>query len=318
MIRLSYIVPVYRVEKYLTKCVESLLHQGFIENEYEIILVDDGSDDNCPALCDHYAEQYPQIRVIHQENKGLSGARNTGIRNAKGNYFCFVDSDDYVEDFSYSAVLKKAEEENADLLQFGLQIVQDHSCKVIRANRDQHVYTGEEFLTIKMSERCSCCIYLVRRQLVIDTATYFTEGITYEDIDWTPRMVLQAKKIVCVPDIVYNYVQHSESITHPKDKTGWESIIANNIRVLNLLRQTSEKASLSKSWFNAMMSSILCAIWTIVAKHVYTERDKYIQEMQSAYPIRLTSMPAFSRRERIKIAIARISPKLYCLIRHYL
>lgn len=318
MIRLSFIVPVFRVEKYLTKCVESLLHQGFHEDEYEIILVDDGSDDNCPTLCDHYTELYPQIRVIHQTNKGLSGARNTGILAAKGHYICFVDSDDYVEEYAFSSVLKKAEESNADVLQYGLQIVFDHSIKTLDTNIDFHLYTGEEFLAKKMSERCSCWIYMVKKQLLIDTSTYFTEGITYEDIDWTPRMLLQAQKIICVPDIIYNYVQHSGSITHPKDKTGWESIIANNIRVLKLLQQTSEKASLSKPWFYAMMSSVICAVLTIVSKHLYSERDKYIQNIQSAYPIQLTSMPAFSRLECIKIAIARISPNLYCFIRHYI
>lgn len=318
MIRLSYIVPVFRVEKYLAKCIDSLLQQGLSATEYEIILVDDGSDDNCPDICNQYAERFAQIQVIHQKNKGLSGARNTGIRHAKGNYICFVDSDDYVKEFSYPLIVKKAEEENADLLQFGLQLVYNDHCQVLKSNGNTHSYTGEEFLKKKMSERCSCWIYLIRRQLLIDTDTFFTEGITYEDIDWTPRILLQAERVICMPDTVYNYVQHTGSITHPKNKTGWQSVIDNNLRVLQLHQQTRAKASESITWFDAMSSSIVCSVLTMVAKHLYDERNTYIHKLQSVYPRRLMSQPSFSRSERIKIAIARISPNLYCFLRHYL
>ena len=89
---ISVIVPVYKVEQYLDRCVRSLLSQTY-EN-VEILLVDDGSPDNCPQMCDEYASKYEKIQVIHQENKGLSGARNTGIDYAKGEYLAFVDSDD--------------------------------------------------------------------------------------------------------------------------------------------------------------------------------------------------------------------------------
>ena len=93
--KISIIVPIYNVEKYLPGCIDSILKQTY-EN-MEIILVDDGSPDNCPAICDEYEKKDTRIRVIHQKNSGLSGARNTGIDNAQGEYLIFVDSDDTVE-----------------------------------------------------------------------------------------------------------------------------------------------------------------------------------------------------------------------------
>ena len=95
MIKLSIIVPIYGVEQYLCKCVDSLLAQDLPASDYEIILVDDESPDACPQICDEYAKEHANIRVIHQTNAGLSAARNAGLKVAKGEYVCFVDSDDY-------------------------------------------------------------------------------------------------------------------------------------------------------------------------------------------------------------------------------
>ena len=93
--QISVIVPIYRIEAYLPQCVESLLNQSF-EN-FELILVDDGSPDGCPEICDAYAEKDPRVRVIHKENGGLVSARKEGLRNDRGKYIAFVDGDDWVD-----------------------------------------------------------------------------------------------------------------------------------------------------------------------------------------------------------------------------
>ena len=93
--KISVIVPVYKVEKYLKRCVNSILNQDF--EDYEIILVDDGSPDGCPAICDEYAKLYAKISVIHKKNGGLSDARNIAVAQSKGEYIVFIDSDDYVD-----------------------------------------------------------------------------------------------------------------------------------------------------------------------------------------------------------------------------
>ncbi len=130
--KLSIIVPIYNVEPYLRKCVESLLTQDLDPAEYEIILVDDGSTDGCPAICDEYAQTlHPSggsrkganIKVIHQPNGGLSAARNTGIMAAKGDYVCFVDSDDYWEPNVLGGLMAQVERDNLDVLRFKWQNV---------------------------------------------------------------------------------------------------------------------------------------------------------------------------------------------------
>ena len=110
---ISIIVPVYCVEKYLSSCVESLIDQTY--PNFEIILVDDESPDNCPAICEDYASRYDNIRVIHQKNKGLSGARNSGMNKAYGELYTFVDSDDSVKPDMLHKLYKTLSENSADI-----------------------------------------------------------------------------------------------------------------------------------------------------------------------------------------------------------
>ena len=110
---MTVVVPIYRAEKYLDQCIESITEQSY--RNLEILLIDDGSDDDCPRICDDWAVRDDRIRVIHRENEGLSSARNLGIRLAKGEYLCFVDSDDFLE----KTALEEARKRDADVVVFG-------------------------------------------------------------------------------------------------------------------------------------------------------------------------------------------------------
>ena len=113
MPEISVIVPVYKVEKYLKRCVNSILNQDF--EDYEIILVDDGSPDGCPAICDEYAKLYAKISVIHKKNGGLSDARNIAVAQSKGEYIVFIDSDDYVDSNHLSSLWDAMVKNDADM-----------------------------------------------------------------------------------------------------------------------------------------------------------------------------------------------------------
>ena len=117
MKQISIIVPIYNVEKYLDKCVMSILGQTF--KNFELILIDDGSPDNCPAICDCYAEQEQRIRVIHQRNAGVAVARNIGLKEAMGKYVLFVDSDDLLMPMACEKLIQQAEENQADIVDAG-------------------------------------------------------------------------------------------------------------------------------------------------------------------------------------------------------
>ena len=116
-IQVSVIVPIYRIEKYLPKCIDSLLDQSF--NDFELLLVNDGSPDNCPNICDDYAKKDSRVKVIHKENGGLLSARKSGLEHSKGKYIAFVDGDDWVDKFYLGTLFKLAEANNADLVVTG-------------------------------------------------------------------------------------------------------------------------------------------------------------------------------------------------------
>ena len=315
---LSIIVPVFRAEPYLERCVQSMLQQNLAAEEYEIILVDDGSDDRCPALCDQYAAQYAQVQVIHQANQGQAAARNTGIQAAKGQYICFVDSDDFVEPNTYKALLQQAIDNHLDILQFRIQLVSGCKTRPVGApHRDHTVYTGEQFVNTCMSVQCYPVIYLIRRTMLVENKVWFTKGIFYEDVEWLPRMLYAAKRIMRADTVVYNYVLHADSTTHPTTKARWLRAVQDNLTVLSryieLIAQKKETA-----WLRAMSSSIVTAILTIVAKQFYAERKTYIRQIQDLYPLPLSSKTNFPLVEKIKTALARISPNFYCMIRHIL
>lgn len=131
--KLSYIIPVYKVEEYLNQCVESVLSQSI--DDYEIILVDDGSPDNCPAMCDEYREKYPDIvKVIHKKNEGLAVARNAGFEAAQGEYVYFIDSDDYLLPDSVGDFYKKAIEYDADVIQASYVSLDDKTGETVRCS----------------------------------------------------------------------------------------------------------------------------------------------------------------------------------------
>ena len=121
--KLSIIVPVYNVADYLAKCLDSLLTQDLPQNEYEIIVVNDGSTDNSGDIAQQYADKYAGITLINQANQGLSGARNTGIQQAKGDYIQFVDSDDYLEVYVLGGLMKQIEKDKLDVLRYKYQNV---------------------------------------------------------------------------------------------------------------------------------------------------------------------------------------------------
>ena len=191
--KISVIVPVYRAEAYLRRCVDSLLQQE--QAAPEIILVDDGSPDASGTICDSYAAEYPErVRVLHIENGGQGRARNKGMELARGEYLGFVDSDDWVEPSMYRKLLETAEREHADVVVCG-----------IRALRGDG---SEELLPVwkegnPMAAAGSACNKLFRRTAVGDVR--FPEGLWYEDFSFSAKLLMRSKKTVYLPEALYDY-----------------------------------------------------------------------------------------------------------------
>lgn len=193
----SVIVPVYKVEKYLNDCVESIIKNSreYI-SELEIILVDDGSPDGCPMICDQLAEKYDQVIAAHKVNGGLSSARNFGVDKASGEYLIFVDSDDAVNEKFYD-MLKFISENNYDVVECG--------CKYID-NDKVSFWTNKEFCSDDLTEEQKCAIFdakilpmavskIVKKEVFIKNSLYFREGFIHEDEHYTPRLIFSINSI---------------------------------------------------------------------------------------------------------------------------
>ena len=146
MCEISIIVPVYKVEKYLKKCVDSILAQTF--TDFELILVDDGSPDDSGKICEEYAEKDARVRVLHKENGGLSSARNAGIEVAKGKYLGFIDSDDYIAEDMYELLYNTIIKEDADLSICGIYDVYEGKAPIVKPTIEKVVSAEEALLLI--------------------------------------------------------------------------------------------------------------------------------------------------------------------------
>ncbi len=211
----SVIVPVFGVEKYLPRCLDSLLAQDMANVEF--LLIDDGSRDRCGEILDEYAEKDRRIRVAHTENRGVSAARNRGIDWAKGKYLMFVDADDSVTPDFCSTAYGLATEHNADMVVFQLDVLDE---KGVRPRRDfgveDGVKTNREGIDLLFGAGGAVVwnkIY--RRELFEETG--YPEGHKFEDQALTWSLMLRAKKIYYTNRILYNYFLRPDSISHMSD-----------------------------------------------------------------------------------------------------
>ncbi len=210
--KISVIVPVYKVEPYLDKCVSSIANQTY--TNLEIILVDDGSPDNCPAMCDAWAEKDSRIRVIHKPNGGLSDARNAGMSAAAGELMAFVDSDDYLAPDMYEQLYQRMVKDQSDISVCGVQMVWED-------DTPPRLLTGQGSCTLNREEAMRAIIEeswlkqpvwykLYKTALIRDIP--FPVGKYHEDVFWSYQAVGRAKKVSVSDHIGYYYLQRGGSI----------------------------------------------------------------------------------------------------------
>lgn len=210
----SVIVPIYNVSQFIEKCVTSLLTQTY--EKIEIILVDDGSPDDCPAICDAFAARDARVRVIHQHNGGLSAARNTGIQAAKGAYLAFVDGDDFVSPDYIETLLNACEENHTKMAACGYIEYYSEERRTVVCVDEPVVLSAEEAITdiFTMSNQVQVMAWnkLYARELFDTTDIRYPVGKIHEDVFTTYRYCAAAGKIACVNKPCYYYVQREGSI----------------------------------------------------------------------------------------------------------
>ncbi len=234
----SIIIPVYKVEKYLSKCVESVLAQDF--DDWEAILVDDGSPDNCPALCDDYAKKDNRIKVIHKTNGGLSDARNAGIAAASGKYVLFLDSDDYLySDTVLKEISTSLKNANCpEICYLPNEYWSSNPDSVSKKYKDETIPL-EKFLNRVIK---NYYLHTAGQQFVLqldyfkENSLRFEKGILHEDELWFAQILLSAKNIHICPCVFYFYVDNRKGsiINSVKEKNVKDKLyIANKIVILS-------------------------------------------------------------------------------------
>ena len=213
--KISIIVPIYKVEHELDRCVKSLLGQTY--NNIEIILVDDGSPDSCPKMCDEFAKLDNRVKVIHKRNGGLSDARNAGLKIALGEYVLYVDSDDYIDFDSCERLMKAKNNENIDIIVGNAIMEKNDGNELINhsATPEGITYTSKEFVerAIKANQwYAPACFNMYRKEFLLENNLYFEKGIYFEYVQMLPRVFLAANTIRCMNGIFYHYIVRDNSI----------------------------------------------------------------------------------------------------------
>lgn len=216
--KLSIIVPVYNIEKYIEKCILSILNQSI--TDFELILINDGSIDGSPQICDKYATLDNRVKVIHQENTGVSSARNAGLTIAQGEFIGFVDGDDYIESNMYESIIKEMEKSGVDIGICGYDLVYDNKIEPRR-------YFGVEGSTTILSQDDTLmesikipstinfyvCNKVFRKEII--NGIYFSREITIgEDADFFLRVSFNAKESIYISTCFYHYLQRDGSAMH--------------------------------------------------------------------------------------------------------
>jgi len=314
---LSIIVPAYKVEKYLPKCLDSILAQQLDPEEYEVIVVDDGSPDSCGAIAEAYSRSNTSFSVLHKENAGLGAARNSGLDAASGKYVQFLDSDDYLEPGVLKSLIDTAEEKELDILRFRHRVVDEgygeifpDRCPDCFVDYSEDVTDGPTFLVERLGFGCYAWQFLIRRDLLLPSANSFLPGIFFEDTEWTPRIMLQAKRVASADIVAYNYMCRRNSITQAESDSKKAKVLEDKLSLVSAMKERMMAAE-DPRWFAGMISSLVISILDSAAREMYSNRGYYIKALRvmGVYPLSSYHM---SHRAQRKLAFINISPSLYC------
>lgn len=303
----SIIVPVFNVSGYLPKCVNSLIKQTY--SDIEIILVNDGSTDESPMICNQFAEQDSRIKVIHKNNGGLSDARNWGIRNALGEYLIFVDSDDYIEIDTCERFLIYTKD-NVDIILGNAREINNQKEKnIVFTYTDNKKYlSGKEILKYQLeckSMHMAACFKVYRREFIQKNNLYFKYGILHEDEEWTPRVFLKAEKVVVTDIVFYNYVLRNTSISRNK-------VLTQN--AIDLINTSYELSKIYDMLEDKRLKLLLNDYLVMLYLNAFYIGKMYKKEYKNYINKKFIKGKALFTKNKLKVYLFTLSPQLYYYI----
>lgn len=269
-IKLSIIVPVYKTEQYLRKCLSSILDQDVDKSLYEVIIVNDGSPDNSQTIIDEYCAKYGNVSCIVQSNQGLSMARNNGVDKARGEYIWFVDSDDWIEPQSINYILAEC--------QYSPDLISIHKVGGEKNGvHSSYATSGYDILLSRIFE-LGAVYYVYSTKFWNRHSLKFIPGIYHEDCEFTPRSLYRAKTVRVVTPPLYNVYCNAESITRTVNPKKSHDLL---IVAENLLKFRDEQVVESevKSVFDYLISVILNNALANIVRCDIKEQHKFNRAM---------------------------------------
>lgn len=308
--KVSVIIPIYQVERYLERCIKSVINQSY--KNIEIILIDDGSTDRCPTICDEYAQEDSRIIVIHKQNGGLSSARNTGLSVCNGDYISFIDSDDYIDEHMIEVMVKKIEITNSDIVCCGFYFETDNG------------YFSKSSMPNLILDRSNAIDALIENTYLnhyswnklykkkVFKNVYFPEGKLFEDIRTTYKLFLNADKVCLIDEYLYHYQIRSNSIiSSSKGDRVFEIFNAYQILKHDLIKRYPDKKTLIiKSEMNILINQYM---------ELYKWRTN-VEELKLQYTYNLfkndySILTKFGIKEKLKYFFFLRAPKLFCQLK---
>lgn len=320
---LSIIVPFYNVEKYLGTCLNSLLNQDITINDYEIVLINDGSTDRSLEIADSFVKRYENVQLFSQENIGVGSARNKGIKSARGKYLMFVDADDYVQTGCIGSLIECMESNSLDLLRFNYYAINGNgqiigktknSTYSIAYNKD--VVNGETFLTDYLGWACYAWSFLYNTSFISKNDLYFNPSIFFEDVDWLVKVLTLANRVLSIDKEIYVYLQRQGSITQSIQTEKKNKVISDKLFIIENLKHLSETTQNKKVslWCNGMISLTFMGILAYVENEL-PERKKEITDLLHEKKFLPLKYYRFTLKQKRDLTIINLSPCLYCYLK---
>lgn len=288
MVKLSIIIPLYNVERYIGKCLDSIFSQKAYEQDYEVIVINDGTPDDSMSVVEKYCN-HSNIKIINQSNKGLSGARNRGVNEANGEYIWFVDSDDFIAENSISILLNAIETAHCQVYSFYHKKLfeKDNSWGPEMNGMSEGIVPMKDFSKTSLCVSCAP-FYVFNRQFFIDNKLFFHEGVYHEDMEFIAKLKICTDNIYFCPSTLYYYlVRESGSImTSYNIKKSYDCIVIADelLQFKKTLRNNKKKLSINKSIGFLLVSSLLNV--KTYYKSGNKEVDCFVNQMSSVITFR--------------------------------
>lgn len=300
MPKFSIIVPVYNVEKYIKKCLDSIFAQTL--KDFEVIVINDGTKDKSIELIKNY-----DVKIINQKNQGLSAARNRGVKESRGEYLLFLDSDDYLEKDTLKE-LNESFKNNPDIVRFQIREVYEDGKVItyqeIPFNNKNGVEAFKLFTKYHFVENAWC--YAIKRKYYLKEKFSFKVGTYHEDFGLIPLVILKANIVNSIPYIGYNYVQRQGSIMNLKDYSKTEKKVDDFYNHYLFLLEESKKVNLDTTYFKSFISNSLILKITELKNTEYKKYKKILKK-QKVYD----NLISDTLSRKIKKMIIKISPRIY-------